>query len=208
MGKSRTDPVLIAFGVIAAAELVADAAHLDVLRWITKPLLAPLLAAFLVRSGRRDIVVAALAFACAGDVALLFSGAPAFLLGLSFFLGTQICLLMAFLRRARPRWPAPVAGALLWAAANALLWDRFGDLRVPLLIYSLALFAMAAAATAQGPRIAAGGLLFLASDTLIALDRAGLRAPAHDLLVMATYIAALALIVTGWASAARRGHTA
>ncbi|MFG1604864.1 lysoplasmalogenase [Actinoplanes sp. NPDC049265] len=203
MGKSRIDPLLIVFGVVAAAELVADAADLGPLRWITKPLLAPLLAAYLVRAGRRDPVAGALVFACAGDVALLFAGRTAFLIGILFFLGTQICLLVAFLRRHRPRWPVLVAAGLLWVAANALLWGRFGDLRVPLLVYSLSLFAMAAAATAQGRRITAGGLLFLVSDTLIALGRAGLRVPAHDLLVMSTYIAALALIVTGWAAAAR-----
>ena len=43
--------------------------------------------------------------------------------------------------------------------------------------------------------MAAGGALFLASDTLLALEKFGeLRLPAHEGLVMATYASAQALL--------------
>jgi uncharacterized membrane protein YhhN len=45
------------------------------------------------------------------------------------------------------------------------------------------------------PRTAAGGVLFLVSDTLLALERfGGVRLPAHEGLVMATYSAAQGLL--------------
>jgi uncharacterized membrane protein YhhN len=60
------------------------------------------------------------------------------------------------------------------------------------------LLAMSLAALDSGsPRTAAGGTLFLASDTLLALEKfGGLHLPAHDGLVMATYTSAQALLAS------------
>ncbi|BBH70333.1 hypothetical protein ACTI_70180 [Actinoplanes sp. OR16] len=197
-GTATRSLPLTLFVMAATVEIVGVAADLTVLQWIAKPLLAPLLIWHLLQHRRPDLVTAALAFATLGDVALLIPGQAPFLIGMLFFLGTQICLLVAFLRRARPR-PIPSAVfALLWAAANALLWGSLGALRVPVLLYSLALTAMAAAATGVNRLVAAGGTLFLISDLLIGLDAAGTTLPAHGVLVMSTYAAALALITVGW----------
>ena len=55
---------------------------------------------------------------------------------------------------------------------------------------------MALAALDSGsPRAAAGGVLFMLSDSLLALERfAGIQLPAHEGLVMATYTSAQALL--------------
>jgi uncharacterized membrane protein YhhN len=93
-----------------------------------------------------------------------------------------------------------VAGYLaLWAAGNALLWGRLGDLRLPVLGYSLALALMAAAGWGVSRRVATGGALFLLSDLLIGVEATGVRLPGHGLWVMTTYLVALLLITTGWA---------
>jgi uncharacterized membrane protein YhhN len=186
------------FLVAAVVEVVAVAGDWLVPQWIAKPLLAPLLIWHLLRAGRADVVVLAFGFATAGDVALLVPGQTAFLIGMAFFLGAQVCLIVAFVRRARPVWWAGAGYGVLWISANAALGERLGALRVPVLIYSLALTAMAAAATGVSRRVAAGGALFLISDLLIGLGAAGIRPPAHGVLVMTTYTAALALIATGW----------
>lgn len=203
---TRPSLLLGLFAVVTILDLIAVAMGLTVLEWIAKPLLAPLLIAFLLRAGVRDLVPVALLFAFAGDVALLGSGQVMFLIGMLFFFGNQLCLIVAFRRRSRPRWPTILIGGLLWLAVNALLWGQLGDLRIPMLVYSLALIAMACAATGNGYRVATGGVLFLASDLLIGFGKAGLRVPAHDILVMATYAAALAFIAVGWARAVTRRH--
>ena len=47
----------------------------------------------------------------------------------------------------------------------------------------------------RSPRTAAGGALFLLSDSLLALQKfAGIQVPAHEALVMATYTSAQALL--------------
>ena len=94
----------------------------------------------------------------------------------------------------RPALAAPHLAA--FGAVNAYLWKRTGKDRIPVLVYSAALLAMSLAALDSGsPRTAAGGALFLASDSLLALEKfGGLRLPAHEGLVMATYTSAQALL--------------
>jgi uncharacterized membrane protein YhhN len=190
--------ILRLFLAVAVVEVVAVAADWTAVQWMTKPLLGPLLIVYMLTRGRRDLVTVALGSATAGDIALLVPGQIAFLVGMGFFLGAQLCLIAAF-RPLTAKYVAPYG--LLWVLANLLLWSRLGALAVPVLIYSLALTMMAAAAAGVSRRVAAGGLFFLVSDLLIGLGAAGLRPPAHDVLVMTTYAAALFLITTGWVRA-------
>ncbi|MEV0429787.1 lysoplasmalogenase [Micromonospora sp. NPDC050495] len=188
------------FGVVALVELIGVATDSTLTQWLAKPLLAPLLLAYLWSVRRRfDGVAVGLVAATAGDVALLVPGRTAFLAGMGCFLLTQLGFLTAFLRHRRPPVAAVLGYLLAWAAANALLWGALGPLRLPVLGYSLALSAMAAAATGVSRRTGLGGALFLGSDLLIGLGAAGVDFPGRDLLVMASYAAALLLITTGWA---------
>ncbi|MET8837962.1 lysoplasmalogenase [Micromonospora sp. NPDC004540] len=195
-------PWLTLFGVVALVELVGVALDSTPTQWLAKPLLAPLLLAYLWDRRRRvDPVAVGLVAATAGDVALLVPGQAAFLAGMGCFLVTQIAFLTAFLRHRRPPMAAAVGYLLTWAGANALLWSALGPLRLPVLGYSLALCLMAAAAAGVSRRTAAGGALFLVSDLLIGVGAAGADFAGRDLLVMTTYAAALLLITTGWVAA-------
>ena len=194
---------LYLFAGAAVAELTGVAVSWHPLQWVAKPLLAPLLLWYLLRTAGMSLVGWGLVFAAAGDVALLVPGTVPFLLGMACFLGTQVCFLLAFLRRA-PLQPLAAAGyGVLWGALNTLLWPSLGTLRIPILVYSLALSAMAAAAVAVSRTVAAGAALFLLSDLLIGLGAADLDFPGRDLVVMTTYIAALLLITTGTIHAPR-----
>ncbi|MDG4797591.1 lysoplasmalogenase [Micromonospora sp. WMMD1082] len=200
---ARGTALLWVFAVVVAVELVAVATAATPVQWVAKPLLAPLLLAWLWRvSATAGPVAVGLLFATAGDIALLVPGDTAFLIGMGCFLGTQLAFITAFVGHRRPSL-VPVAGYLaLWAVANALLWSQLGPLRLPVLGYSLALILMAAAATAVNLRVAVGGALFLVSDLIIGVGAAGTTLPAHGVLVMSTYSAALLLITTGWSARA------
>lgn len=195
-------PILLAYAVLAALNLAGVALHQELLEWCTKPLLAPLLAAYLWRCTRRDhpAVLAGLALATAGDVALLLPGAGAFVAGIACFLGTQLCYITAFVQqgavahlRARPLLCA--ACLAVWAAANAALLPHLGPLAWAVAPYSLALVTMAATAQVRGPGAAWGGAVFVASDLLIGLGAAGAEFPGRPVLVMATYALAQFLLV-------------
>jgi uncharacterized membrane protein YhhN len=184
------------FAVLAAADALLAVTGRDRQRWLTKPLLMPVLMAGRDRPAQR-----ALALGGAGDVALLGTGEAAFTAGLVSFLGGHLAWIAALRQRpgggylrAHPALAAPHVAA--FGAMNAYLWPRTGKDRIPVLVYSAVLLAMSLTALDTGsPRTAAGGALFLASDILLALEKFGdLRLPAHEALVMATYTTAQALL--------------
>jgi uncharacterized membrane protein YhhN len=192
---------------LATADTLLAGAGQDRQRWLTKPLLMPLLMAGSDRGSWR-----ALALGGAGDVALLGSSDAAFTAGLGCFLAGHAAWIHALRQRpgggrlrSRPALAAPYLAA--FGALNAYLWPRTGKDRLPVVAYSTALLAMALTALDSGStRTAAGGAIFLLSDTMLALEKfAGLHLPAHEGLVMATYTTAQALLAapTAGAGAAR-----
>ena len=194
-----TSRATVAFVALAAADALLAATGHDRRRWLTKPLLMPVL-----MIGRDRPAQRALALGGAGDMALLGSSEIAFTAGLACFLAGHLAWIIALRQRpgggrlcARPVLAGPYLAA--FGALNAYLWKRTGKDRLPVLAYSAALLAMSLTALDSGsPRAAAGGALFLASDTLLALEKfADLRLPAHEALVMATYTGAQALLAGG-----------
>ncbi|WP_328418777.1 lysoplasmalogenase [Micromonospora sp. NBC_00389] len=215
MPRSRT--LLAAFLAVTVANLLANATGGGVAELLTKPLLMPLLAAYLWRAtaergARPDrLVLAALAFSTGGDVALLGDGTGWFTAGMACFLAAHLCYLAAFTRhgaapalRRAPLVAVPLVYAVLTVVALTWMWAGLTDagLAVPVAGYALALAAMASTAVTQGWRVGLGAALFLGSDLLIATGVAGVaQPPGAPVLVMASYAAGQALIVIG-----RAGH--
>jgi uncharacterized membrane protein YhhN len=214
MPRRRT--LLVAFAVAGLANLAANATGGGLAELLTKPLLMPLLAAYLWRAaadrgGRADRrVLAALAFSTGGDVALLADGTGWFIAGMAFFLTAHLCYVAAFTRagaatalRRPPLLAVPIGYAVLAVAALAWMWGGLTEagLALPIAGYAVALATMASTAAAHGWRIGLGGALFLASDLLIAAGVAGVaNLPGPPIWVMASYLAGQALLVTGWAA--------
>jgi uncharacterized membrane protein YhhN len=128
-------------------------------------------------------VLAAFLMSVAGDVLLAWPMEQSLKLGLAAFLAAQLLYAAAFIARyGLSPWDLAIFGIL--AAAALLLMLGLpklmeGNLRVPVVIYALALSAMAAKAV-SGIYIAgglaawfgaAGGLLFYASDVILAFDK-------------------------------------
>ncbi|MBM0233672.1 lysoplasmalogenase [Micromonospora sp. STR1_7] len=219
MRRSRS--FLVALLLVMAANLLANATGGGVAEVLTKPLLMPLLAAYLWRAtvergARPDrLVLAGLAFATGGDMALLGHGTGWFVAGMACFLGTHLCYLAAFTRggaatalRRPPLVAVPLGYAALTVVALTWMWPGLSEagLAAPVAGYALALAAMATTAVPQGWRVGLGAALFLGSDLLIAAGVAGVaQPPGAPVLVMATYAAGQALIVVGRAARAEAG---
>ena len=213
--------VLGAFAIVAAAHLVSqviapDSAFTDVSQWFLMPLLA--LGPVLVTSAPRDRLfvgtLVALGFSWLGDTTPdLVDGDASFLVLVGFFLCAQLTYIVAFwpyrrssVLRTRP-WVVGLY-ALAVIAMVAVCASAAGILVVPMAIYASCLAAMAVLATGVNRTVAVGAMLFVVSDALIAV-RAFVDAdlPAVGLWIMATYIAAQALIVRGVLTAHdRRGR--
>lgn len=185
-----------AYLALAAADTFLAATGREKARRATKPLLMPSL-----QVGKDKPTKAALGLGTAGDVALLGHSDAAFTAGLGSFLAGHVAWMSAirgrgeggFLRR-KPLAAVPYLAA--FTGLNAYLWPRTGKDRVPVLVYSAALLGTALVALDTGKaRTAVGGALFLASDTLLALEKFGdVQLPAHEGWVMATYTGAQALL--------------
>ncbi|MFK4071412.1 lysoplasmalogenase [Streptomyces sp. NPDC029674] len=211
-GRPPPGLLLGAFGVAALGDLVALLADSGPGHAVLKPLLMPLLAAYVTTQRGPRLLIAALLFGWGGDTLLLFDAEPAFLAGMGSFAAGHVCYLVLFKRygdtrryargggSARARGAGLVAAyALALAVTVALLWpDLPADMRGPVAGYSLLLTAMAFGATTLGVTAAAGGALFLLSDTLIATGVADWpQLPRPDFAIMLTYLAAQALLARG-----------
>jgi uncharacterized membrane protein YhhN len=214
MPRAESAPTLRRWAVLVGATAMLAIAgallpDLRALHYVAKPL-ATLLVALLVwralapQADYRRAVLAGLLLSTLGDVWLMLPW-DAFVAGLASFLVAHLAYLFAFTRRARlqfSRWPF-LAYAVLAAAVLALLWPRLPDaLRVPVVIYVVALAAMAAQAAVvalgqpsrSGRAAALGGLSFVVSDALLAIDRFHTPLPLAPLWVLASYWVAQFLI--------------
>ncbi len=156
----------------------------------------------------RRWVLVGLALSLAGDVFLMWPQ-HGFLPGLVSFLLAHLAYIAAFTRRVRfAARPLPfVLYALVAAVLLSQLWPGVpAALRLPVLAYVACLAAMAAQAgvvwlAARGTEgemlarnAAIGGVLFMASDTLLAFNRFSAPVPLSALLILTTYWWAQGLI--------------
>jgi uncharacterized membrane protein YhhN len=192
----------------------ADAWHW--LHWVCKPLASLLILLLAWREHppvsetyRRRMLIG-LAWCALGDV-LLMLPQNLFVPGLLSFLLAHACFLAAFSSDARfaVRWPAWLACLGFGAVMVAALWPGVAPpLRAPVLVYVAVLASMAGQALGRASwfkaqadrragsarRAAAGALLFMASDGLLAWDRFRSALPWAALYILATYYAALWLL--------------
>lgn len=152
-------------------------------------------------------LVRALGLSWVGDVLLLYPSM--FLPGLVAFLAAHVCYIV-LLSRDAPWLHSRRALAVFMsiAALVFVLLDQHGlpaDLRVPVAAYVLVIATMAAQAwgrakhlgTAGSHWLAWGSVLFMLSDTLLALDKFVSPLPVAGLWVLATYYLAQGFIVQG-----------
>ncbi len=150
----------------------------------------------------RHLVIGGLLFSLAGDVFLMLPS-DCFVAGLVAFLVAHLFYIAAF---------APVAGALQWwpvlplaaygVGIYRILAPGLGKLKRPVLAYIAVIMVMAwmgweqwfQAGRTGALMIFAGALLFVVSDTVLALNRFGRGFKAARALNLSTYFAAQWLI--------------
>lgn len=152
--------------------------------------------------GYRGWVVAGLACSLAGDVFLMLPS-DRFREGLASFLAAHLCYVAAFSRAGAGLAPlALVVSAVYGCAVLAWLSPKLGPMKLPAAAYMLAIAAMAWRAGAwwsalgsdQALRALLGAGLFVASDTLLAVDRFRGRFASAQALILGTYYPAQWLI--------------
>jgi len=181
-------------------------------RRTTKPLLMPLLALFYWFSpSDSPWIYGALLFAWLGDVALLKHGSVFFILGLVSFLVGHLGMSSHLANQLPAALNASTTGmvflVMLTIAAGLFNYLRphLGSLKLPVLVYclilatkgSLALLLFWHMPSAMTWLVAAGALVFMASDLTLAINR--FVTPIHKahLWVMSSYTLAQGMMVVG-----------
>lgn len=199
MNKMRlSDWCLRLFYVDAVLELLAPWVFPD-LRYVTKPLLMLLLAGFVGLESKTLLVV--LLFAWLGDVFLLLPGDnPLFFqLGLGSFLIMQFAYIRLFNAHTSQFWHWSLGAIMVYVVSLlSFLWPHLSEaLRIPVVIYAIALGAMLYFGIKMGDKIIFyGALFFVISDSLLALGKFYYAIPGNSFWVMSTYILAQFLLIT------------
>ena len=131
-----------------------------------------------------------------------------FIQGLAAFLVAHLCYIVGFAQG--PLVLKLVDGLLLLGLAAlvfGLLWGSLGEMRIPVFCYMLVIIAMAwvaagawhASLTAGSAAALVGALMFLFSDSMLALDRFRRPFPHATAWVMTSYFAAQFLIAASLA---------
>jgi uncharacterized membrane protein YhhN len=189
---------------------------------LLKSLIIPvLIILFQVSDRKKDafshwLLIAALFFSWAGDVALGIQSHQEimFMAGLVFFLLTHILYFIVFVRTPGKNLPLKlffisVIPLLLFGLALLyILYDDLGAMKIPVIIYTTVILAMVAAAISRVGKVnqlsyyivLLGALLFLSSDSMLAMNKFSHPFQWASPLIMFTYIAGQYLIVTGYLS--------
>lgn len=209
---------LALFLLILLADLLAVYFQLSIAEHFFKPLIVVWLMAYFVldmhvqRSPLKKWIVFALFFSWLGDVCLLLQeDYPIFfLLGLSAFLIAHLFYIYFFhLIRSGERIKSRVGLVFVVAAYYfgfiALLSPHLGDLRLPVRIYAIVISFMFLLAMHMlfiknreaGRMMMGGALLFVLSDSILALDKFYTVISGGGVLVMGTYGLAQLFITEG-----------
>lgn len=185
--------------------------------YVLKPLTTGLILAVALLGGGdpayRWLIAAGLVFSLAGDVFLMLQ-TDRFVAGLVSFLAAHLLYVAAFsVGGVGLTWTLALPYALYTAALLRVLLPRVGALRAPVLVYALALAGMAwiaaeraGAGVPGGWHVAIGGVLFVVSDSALALNRFVRPFALAQPLVLSTYFAAQTLIaLSAWFGAPPAG---
>lgn len=210
----------VVFWSIALLDIICTLAGLTIPHYILKTLLLPVLM-LLLRTAREQtgyrLLLAGLVFSWLGDVLLLFEGRHElfFIFGLASFLTTHIFYILFFLGKRtagrsllirQPYWLLLIPGygaALVW-----LLYPNLRDMKVPVIAYAVVICTMllgSIQAFSPNNRRAGiyycfGALSFIASDSLLALNKFYQPFAYAGAAIMFTYCLAQFLIVWGFLS--------
>lgn len=208
----KIDYRILPFVVIAILEIAGELLQQDTLIWISKPLLMPSLAWWWWQNSTqqpsflRSGVLIALLFSTAGDILLMKSAQYAhfFLLGLGAFLLAHVFYIRTYLRMNKGQqgylhqrqWLVLPFVAFL-VVLLGWLWNNIPvAMKGAVVIYAatittMALMALHIRGTLSGNYslwLFLGAVLFVLSDSLIAVNKFGHAFPEARVAIMSTYI--------------------
>ena len=214
---------LILFIFAGVGETITTLTEVPLLEMICKPALMITLGLYYVTSqheGQQPLafsLMLAIIFSCIGDVLLMLQHMSSnfFMFGLAAFLIAHVFYILTYkqhqqeesadelrgLQKLRFSFPIILSGTGL----VTILYNHLGDLKIPVVIYAAvltymvvtALFRFGKTTTASFTMVFGGAILFMISDSLIAISKFLDPIEYGRFWIMSTYIGAQFLIVKG-----------
>ncbi len=215
------------FLAVALLQLIAIQFNIPLLIIISKPMVMPVLAmvvwSYGMQGRQRNYILAALFFSFLGDSFLLLDDKQPlfFIAGLISFLITHMLYIIYFLAikpirksliKSHPYLPVLII--LYGAGLVYFLYPSLGDLKIPVIIYAAVICTMLLCSihiykrvsTTSGQQFIMGALLFVVSDSLLAIHKFYQPFAFGSLLIMLTYCGAQYFLVKGFVSNRRRSY--
>ncbi|HEY3430129.1 MAG TPA: lysoplasmalogenase [Cyclobacteriaceae bacterium] len=214
---------LYLFVIVSTGDIVSILSEMYWLETICKPAIMITLGVYYWTSQKEKqeavagTVLLAIVFSCLGDTLLMLqkSNPNYFMFGLGSFLVAHIFYIFAYrqhqgedsadelqgLQKIRFALPVVLSGTGL----VVILYNHLGDLRIPVLVYAAvltymvltALFRFGKTNTGSFTMVFGGAILFMISDSLIAISKFLEPISMGGFWIMTTYISAQFLIVRG-----------
>lgn len=203
------------FSLLLIIEIFTSTSY-PFLHYFAKPALVISLIIFYVQhqkpisSRLKQLTISALIFSLLGDILLMFvdQSEHFFTVGLVAFLTAHILYILVFLKH-RNISKNPIIFCLILAAYGAALFyilkDNLGAMLLPVIIYMAVILGMATAAYLRKAMVGKesyilvfiGAILFMISDSLLALNKFYEPLPFSNISIMFTYAFAQLFIVFG-----------
>ena len=209
---------LILFAVILIADLIAVYQQNKMAEYFFKPLIVIWLLAYFVsqtgsiKSNFKKWIIAALLFSWLGDVLLMLQDDNSlfFLTGLSSFLVAHIFYILFFhsiriKEEIKSRWWLLLTIVVYYTGLITLLSPWLGDMKLPVRIYGIVISFMLLLAMHMlfiknknaGLWMMSGAILFVISDSVLAINKFYQSFEMGGILVMLTYGVAQLFIIEG-----------
>lgn len=183
----------------------------------SKPLLMPvLMGLFLtqakgISSNIKYGVLGALFFSWVGDVALMFDSVYSFMfiVGLGGFLIAHLHYVYVFIKSnkkgsgiPKKAWLIIPVFVVFTAGLISVLWPKLGELQIPVFVYAIVLMIMGITAVSRNVKtgfywVLFGAILFVTSDSILAINKFYIPFVAARVLTMLTYTLAQLFIILG-----------
>ncbi|GAA4777357.1 MULTISPECIES: lysoplasmalogenase [Flavobacterium] len=189
----------------------------DEIAWYLKPFLLPFLILETYSSENfktKNLLLSALIFSWIGDIILMFAdkGELYFIFGLVSFLIAHIIFIVLFIKQEKETtttnklfWIGLIIVGIYLLGMLFLLFPSLGDLKIPVTVYAVTISTMLLMAVKgyfnwskpYNQTVLLGALIFVSSDSILAINKFHSELPKSGFLIMTTYIVAQFLITKG-----------
>ena len=208
--KNFSKPVFYFFVLVSFLDVAGIFLENSLLQTICKPLIIPALIVWYLTKAEKvnKWYVTALFFSFIGDV-LLLDKINFFIFGIAAFLITQLIYIFIFSKGlARINWKKKITSVipflLFYSVLISVLAPNLNDLLIPVMVYGIAISIFGTVAflnyladkSSLSMTLMQGAILFILSDSMIALNKFHEQQAFYPVTIMLTYIMAQYLIAT------------